>query len=435
MLSQKRSIRANFLIKLSVAMAALLLFFSTILYRYINYSVDRELQSSLTKHAKYIFATYPDVKMGIEENGELLRETLHIDAKIIYLPDANYKTTHMHKYKKDKEYFFELHFPYNFRQQSYLSISANITKQKKVQQQVYKSIIFINLLSMGLIILYAYLLSGMLISPVRILSQKLSKRNESMMEPLDTKELPTEFEPLAQSINTLMMRIQNFVKYKKELFIGAAHELKTPLAVMKTKTQVTLMKRHKTEESLKEALEQNITSIDEMNKIVSSILEFGRAEGAQFEKPMDMDVIEFLKRRADDFKILADANQQKFDYDLKPKNLKICIQPLLLTQIIQNFIQNALKFTPNHKMVTLKSYLLDGNLVIEVLDEGEGIDESKDLFAPFIRSQHSTGAGLGLFLAKSASDAMGAVITIKNREDKKGAIAKVTLPKYPFCII
>jgi len=416
-------------------MAALLFFFSIILYSYINYSVDKELASSLTKQAKYIFATYPDVKKGIEEHRELIQKTLHINAEIIYLPDANYSTTHVHQYKKGTEYFFELHFPYNFQQQAYLNISANITKQKHIQQQVYKSIIFVNLLTMGLIILYAYFLSGMLISTLRILTEKLSKRNESMMEPLETKELPKEFEPLAQSINALMMRIQNFVKYKKELFIGAAHELKTPLAVMKTKTQVTLMKKSYNQKDLKEALQQNITSIDEMNKIVSSILEFGRAEGAQFETPIYINVIAFLQKKAEDFKILADANGQKFEYELTPAQLTLCMQPLLLTQIIQNFIQNALKFTPNNKTVFLKSYLLEGNLVIEVIDEGEGIDENKDLFAPFIRSQTSSGTGLGLFLAKSASDAMGAMISIKNREETQGTIARVILPKYPFCSI
>ena len=416
-------------------MAALLFFFSTILYSYINYSVDKELQSSLTKQAKYIFATYPDVRKGIAENAELIQKTLHINAEIIYLPDVNYSTTHVHQYKKGKEYFFELHFPYNFQQQAYLNISANITKQKHVQQQVYKSIIFVNLLTMGLVILYAYFLSGMLLSTLRILSEKLSKRNESMMEPLEVSELPKEFEQLAQSINTLMMRIQNFVKYKKELFIGAAHELKTPLAVMKTKTQVTLMKRKSTQKDLEDALKQNITSIDEMNKIVSSILEFGRAEGAQFETPVNINVIAFLRKKAEDFKILADAHGQQFEYELIPEQLTFCIQPVLLTQITQNFVQNALKFTPNDKKVLLKSYLCEGNLVIEVIDEGEGIDEKKDLFAPFIRSQTSSGTGLGLFLAKSASDAMGAIISIKNREDTQGTIAKVIIPRYPFCTI
>ena len=416
-------------------MVALLIFFSTVLYNYISYSVDRKIESTLIKHSKHIFATYPNVKKGLEENGEVLKNILHIDAKIIYIKDSNYQQTHVKKYKVEDQHFLALLVPYNFPQQTYLSISANISEQKKMQRQVFEAIIFLNLLAMGLIILYAYFLSGMLISPLRTLSDKLSKRNEQMMEPLETGDLPKEFEPLALSINTLMTRIQNFVKYKKELYIGAAHELKTPLAVMKTKTQVTLLKRKITHNDLEDALRQNITSIDEMNKIVSSILEFGRAEGAQFESPVDMNVIAFIRKKAQDFKILADANGQHFSYDLSPQSLTIYIQPLLLTQILQNFIQNALKFTPNEKSVLLKTYLQNGNLVIDVIDEGIGLDVTKDHFAPFIRSQSSDGAGLGLFLAKSASDAMGAVITLRNRSDSPGTIASVVLPKYPFCSI
>jgi len=416
-------------------MVALIIFFSTVLYNYITYSVDRKIQSTLIKHSKHIFATYQDVQKGLEENGEVLKNILHIDAKIIYLKDSNYEQTHIQKYKKDDEYFLQLLVPYNFPQQTYLSVSANITEQKKMQREVFEAIIFLNLLAMGLIILYAYFLSGMLITPLRVLSHKLSKRNEQMMEPLETGDLPKEFEPLALSINTLMTRIQNFVKYKKELYIGAAHELKTPLAVMKTKTQVTLLKRKISHNDLEDALKQNITSIDEMNKIVTSILEFGRAEGAQFEAPVDMNVIDFIRKKAQDFKILADAKGQQFSYELEPENCVIFIQPLLLTQILQNFVQNALKFTPNENRVVLKTYLQDGNLVIDVIDEGIGLDVTKDHFAPFIRSQSSDGAGLGLFLAKSASDAMGAIITLKNRADRQGTIASVVLPKYPFCTI
>ena len=416
-------------------MAALLLLFSAILYNYITYSVDTELRSSLMKQAKYLFATYPDVKKGIEENRKILQKTLNINAHIIYLPKSHYKSTHMRSIKKEKEYFIELLFPYNFQNQTYLNISANVTEQKRIQQHLYKAIILINLLGMGLIILYAYLLSGMLISPIRILADKLSKRNENMMEPIKTDDLPREFEPLSESINSLIARIQNFIKYKKELFIGAAHELKTPLAVMKTKTQVTLLKQKATEMDLKAALRQNITSIDEMNRIVSSILEFGRAEGAQFEPPQDIDVIDFLRRKANDYKILADANHQQFSYDLKPEQYTMNIQPLLLTQILQNFIQNALKFTPREKKVELKGYPRKGHLVIEVIDEGKGIDESQDLFAPFHRTKDSNGVGLGLFLVKSAADAMGAKVELLNRTGHQGTIARVTLPKYPFCKI
>ncbi len=431
MFSQK-SIRTSFLIKLSAAMAALLLLFSTILYNYITYSVDQELQSSLNKQAKYLFATYPDVKKGLEENGKILKETLNINARIIYLPKSKYQPRHTRTLKKGEEYFTELLFPYNFENQTYLNISANVTKQKLVQQHLYSAIIFINILGMGLVVLYAYFLSGMLISPIRNLAHKLSKRNEMMMEPIKTDDLPSEFEPLSDSINALILRIQNFIKYKKELFIGTAHELKTPLAVMKTKTQVTLLKRKRTQESLEEALQQNLLSIDEMNKIVSSILEFGRAEGAQFESPQEIDVIDYLRKKANDYKILAATNQQKFTYSLQPESYIMNIQPLLLTQILQNFIQNALKFTPKKKAVSLNSSLIKGNLVIEVVDEGKGIDESKDLFAPFLRTKDSDGVGLGLFLVKSAADAMGAKVEVLNRRDQQGTIARLILPKYPF---
>ena len=416
-------------------MAALLLLLSVILYNYITYSMDSELRFSLMKQAKYLFATYPDVKKGIEENHKILQKTLNINAHIIYLPKSHYKSTHMRTLKKGKEYFIELLFPYNFANQTYLNISTNVTGQKRVQQHLYKAIILINLLGMGIIILYAYFLSGMLISPIRLLAEKLSKRNETMMEPIKTDDLPREFEPLSDSINALILRIQSFMKYKKELFIGAAHELKTPMAVMKTKTQVTLLKRKTTEEDLKAALKQNITSIDEMNKIVSSILEFGRAEGAQFETPRDIDVIDFLRRKANDYKILADANHQQFQVELQPEQYMMRIQPQLLTQILQNFIQNALKFTPNDKQVKLKSYFKDGHLIIEVIDEGKGIDESKDLFAPFLRTQDSDGVGLGLFLVKSAADAMSAKVELFNRANHQGTIARVTLQKYPFCKI
>ncbi len=416
-------------------MAALLLLFSVVLYSYITYGVDKELHSSLVKQAKYLFATYPDVKKGVEENGKILRETLNINARIIYLPKSQYKTTHMRTYKKNKEHFTELLFPYNFENQTYLNISANVTKQKHMQQRIYSAIILINILGMGLVVLYAYFLSGMLMSPIRNLARKLSKRNETMMEPIKTDDLPQEFEPLSESINALIIRIQNFIKYKKELFIGAAHELKTPMAVMKTKTQVTLLKRKSSEEDLREALRQNITSIDEMNKIVSSILEFGRAEGAQFEVPENIDVIEYLRNKANDYKILADTNKRIFSYSLQPETCSMRIQPLLLTQILQNFIQNALRFTPEGKAVALNSILTKGHLVIEVIDEGKGIDESKDLFAPFHRTQDSSGVGLGLFLAKSAADAMGAKIELINRNDTQGTIAKLILPKYPFCKI
>ena len=104
------------------------------------------------------------------------------------------------------------------------------------------------------------------------------------------------------------------------------------------------------------------------------------------------------------------------------------IQPNLFLHIIQNFIQNAIKFSPQNSAIIIKSTILDDCFKIDVVDEGIGIDESLDLFAPFKRSGNKSGAGLGLFLAKGAADAMNAQISLKNRSDQKGVIATIKIP-------
>jgi two-component system OmpR family sensor kinase len=251
--------------------------------------------------------------------------------------------------------------------------------------------------------------------------------DENFFQSINTKNIPEEFEPLALSINKLVDRIHTFVKYQKELFIGTAHELKTPLAVMKTKNEVTLLKPREQEKYI-ETLRHNNKTIDEMNKMISSILEIGRLEGAQFEQPIEMDLIKFLQDHANNFKILAHQVDKKLITDFSPKSFPILIQPTLIMHILQNFIQNAIKFSPEYGTVEIKSFTDPEGINIHVLDEGHGIDENKDLFAPFKRYGGKEGAGLGLFLAKGAADAIGATILIKNRKDGKGAIASLHLP-------
>jgi two-component system OmpR family sensor kinase len=409
-------------------MAVLLTFFSIILYTYINYSVEKELRASLIKQANYLFATYDDLEKAIREQKDLLRKTLKINARIIPTPAAAYQPLHFHTIEKGGRTYLQAYFPHNFRRQSYLVLTADITQQKKMQQKVFRAIVLLNIIAMVMILLYASLLSGMLLSPIRFFSRKLEKMNENILEPLDLKQIPPEFHPLGRSINSLVARIKSFLLYKKELFVGTAHELKTPLAVMKTRSQVALMKKNRRKEDLERVIRENIETIDAMNRIISAILEFGRAEGAQFEKPMELDLIEFLRNKAEEFSLLARSEGKELRYRLNPHRLRIKIQPLLLTQILQNLIQNALRFTPEGGKVHLSSYLKEGDLVIKIRDEGPGIDESIDLFAPFKRSKDSPGAGLGLFLVKSAADALGATVTLKNRSDGRGAVATLILP-------
>jgi len=409
-------------------MAILITLFSIILYSYIDYSVDRELKISLLKQADYLKANYENLGEAIEKQQNILKRTLQIDVNMAFVPSAQFQPAYFKIDHRGLRTYLKAYIPYDFKAQKYMVLSRDITQQTRLKNRIFRSIVIMTGIAMVIIILYAFILSRMLISPIRYFTEKMSRTNENILENIDLEKIPDEFRPLALSFNQLLGRIRSFLHYKKELFVGTAHELKTPLAVMKAKCQVSLMKRDKSVDSLENALRQNIESIDDMNRIIGSILEFGRAEGAQFESPREIDLVEFLEKTMDGFSVLAATKGRKLSTNLNPRTLMVTIRPLLLTQIIQNLLQNAIRFTPEKGKIKVTSYIKEGAFHIIVRDEGPGIDENIDIFAPFKRSRESEGTGLGLFLVKSASDALGARIRISNRGDGKGAIAVVSIP-------
>ncbi len=429
MLSQQ-SIRKNFLIQLFISSVSLISIFSSMLYLFIENSILDEKSLELRHYAKNIVedkSLYQQGELATGNARSLKIEVVNIDNTNIKI--SSYETT------VNKHNFLTLIYPFDAKQGIYLKVSKQITQTKELLHKILKYIFIINIAGFILVLVYAIALSKMLVRPLKLLNAKLSNMNEHLIKPIDTKALPREFEPLGATINHLIARIQNFVKYQKELFIGTAHELKTPLAVIKLKNQVTLLKERSSQEYI-EALKTTNKTIDDMNIIVSNILNIGRQEGAQLDRPVEIDVIQILKQKADDFKLLASHEGKELHISFEPQGFMAMLQVGLLNQIIQNFLQNALKFTPKEKSVTLRSKQDNIGLLIEVIDEGCGIDDSIDLFAPFKRQGNKQGVGLGLFLAKSAADALGAKIELKNREDGVGGtVASLQLNSKLSCII
>lgn len=429
MLLSQKSIRSRFLIQLIVASAALIFIFSSILYLFIQQSVYDDKREELLHIAKNVCA-YESIQTVKDGSSSVLG----LNIEMLTRPGADGSIELVENEGGDKV-FLSLIYPFDLSDNSYIKVTENITNTKKLLKKILNSIFIINILGFIIIIIYAITLSTMLIKPIKALSNRLSNMNEHLIRPIKTEELPIEFLPLGETLNHLIARLQNFVKYQKELFIGTAHELKTPLAVMKLKNQVTLIKIREPKEYI-DAIKLNNKTIDEMNKIIADILNIGRQEGAQLETPQKVDVIAYLRAKGDDFKLLAENERKKLVMDFKPDLFMATLQPTLLNQIIQNFLQNALKFTQSEKIVILKSFQTETGLCIQVIDEGVGVDESFDHFAPFKRSGNKSGVGLGLFLSKSAADALNAKISIKNRTDGvQGTVASLELGSSLSCAL
>ena len=395
---------------------------SVMLYHYIRVTVFQSVVSELNQQA----AAYKNNPQNFNPN--------NLKTFTIEIPNKTLATVKAGELKGEKPYLVMQKIKdesittltTRLDDSNYLVLEKETTLQSKIVEEIFIDIIIVNVTAILLVLFYALFLSRMLLIPIKILSHKLTNLDEKFLKEIDIKSLPDEFLPLGNSINRLISRIQTFVLYQKELFVGVAHELKTPLAVMKTKNEVTLLKPRESEKYI-EALKSNNEAINGMNAMIGSVLEIGRQEGAQFEEPVNTDVIAFLKKLGKNYEVLAKGEEKNLTLDLKPEIFNLNIQTSLLTHIVQNFVQNAIKFSPKNSTITISSKLEKSKFIIEITDEGVGIDESKDLFAPFKRYGNKGGAGLGLFLAKGAAQALGAEISIKNREGANGAVASLVL--------
>ncbi|WP_051257421.1 sensor histidine kinase [Campylobacter concisus] len=395
---------------------------SVMLYHYIRVTVFQSVVSELNQQA----TAYKNNPQNFNPN--------NLKTFTIEIPNKTLATVKVGELKGEKPYLVmqkikdksTTTLTTRLDDSNYLVLEKETTLQSQIVEEIFIDIIIVNVTAILLVLFYALFLSRMLLIPIKILSHKLTNLDEKFLKEIDIKSLPDEFLPLGNSINRLISRIQTFVLYQKELFVGVAHELKTPLAVMKTKNEVTLLKPRDSEKYI-EALKSNNEAINGMNAMIGSVLEIGRQEGAQFEEPVNTDVIAFLKKLGKNYEVLAKGEEKNLALDLKPEIFNLNIQTSLLTHIVQNFVQNAIKFSPKNSTITISSRVEKSKFIIEVADEGVGIDESKDLFAPFKRYGNKGGAGLGLFLAKGAAQALGAEISIKNREGASGAVASLVL--------
>ncbi len=417
---ESKSIYRQFYNKLIIATSLFIITLSFIFYEYARSTVYDDIQKNMLNQAKQIQKNY------ISEELFTSVKTQYQSIDLIHKEEL--KNFRFLNYRMNGNYYIKLLYPFDLENKIFLQIIKDISLERELLYSViFKNLFILAIPGFILMLLYSLIVSKSLLKPIIQINKKLANMDENSLSQIDKKDLPIEFHSLANSINSLTNRIETYVKFKKELFIGAAHELKTPLAVMKLKNEVTLKKKREIEQ-YEEALSLTIKQIDEMNKMISSILDIGRTEGAQFEQTTDLDLVEYIKKKANDYRMLSAQKNIIITFFSNINHLHTSIQITLFNQILQNFVQNAIKFTPNEKSIAIRLRKTKEEIIITVTDEGIGIDEKIDLFAPFKRVGNQSGVGLGLFLARNAADALRAKVTLENRKDgKSGCVAKVVL--------
>ena len=310
----------------------------------------------------------------------------------------------------------------------FVSVAQTLNGQIKVLRNISTIALGVGFGFFVLSAILAFLIAESTIRPLNRLALSVSRRGPDELRPVSAP-VPSEMLPLVKSLNNFMTRLKLSLQRSEEFIAEAAHRVRTPLAVVRTRTEI-LLREAKTKKSKAELLEV-LNAIDDSSRTAGQLLDHAMVSFRLDNLSEDELEVKFLIKDAID--------RISPLYDLKGiqiknnsiQNCKVMGDPILLQNALHNVLDNALKYCSENDTVTLKVKDVGQNCIIEIVDSGEGFPQnSVSLTNRFTRGENTkgiVGSGLGLTIAKDVVEAHGGNITISNNE-KGGACVTFTLP-------
>ncbi|MEZ0323035.1 MAG: HAMP domain-containing sensor histidine kinase [Hydrogenothermaceae bacterium] len=240
-----------------------------------------------------------------------------------------------------------------------------------------------------------------------------------------------EIDDLSTVINTLLDRIQILVNTVKETSESIAHDLKTPIARIRSSIENAIMKNSLPKEC-SDLLGYVLEETEIINQMIADLLTISKIESGAYKlKSEKMDLSEAVFKLCQLFKDYGASKKVKVECDIE-KNIEILADPKLLSRAIVNLIDNAIKFNVENGKVFISLKREENNIVIKVEDTGVGIPEDKidKIFEKFFMLDESRsvyGSGLGLSLVKAVIEAHKGQIKVFSKEGE-GTTFEVILP-------
>ncbi len=314
---------------------------------------------------------------------------------------------------------------------------AAATKAASVQEQFNVSLERIMWLSGGILVIIAilggaaaYVSSGKTLKPFRSLNEKVRLANAETGDSIALQDPTREVRDLTLSFNTMLAKLENASTMQKRFNAAVAHELKTPLAVIKTHIDVLNDQELKSVEDYRQTMNVIETSIRKMNALIDTLLDSIQVESAGLDDQISLDNILFDV--IEDLSLVA-AKQEVQLISVIPTVDKITGNEVLIYRAFYNIIENAIKYNHTGGQVDVKLTQDKDTIILRIKDTGIGIaKENTDLiFEPFYRVKSQAkaeGFGLGLAMAKSFLKMHGASITVES-ESGQGSEFILKFPK------
>lgn len=277
----------------------------------------------------------------------------------------------------------------------------------------------------------AYLLAGHYTKPIKQLSSHMRElAPDSLSRPIEVESGGEEIQELVKSFNQMTGQLSEAFAMQSRFSVSAAHELRTPLAVLRTRLDV-FKKKEREQKEYDELVQTMETYVDRLSSLISNLLEL--TETGELPEVEDVSLDSVIKTVVKDLEPVAHEHAVNIHTDIEP--LVVRGNASLLYRALYNLVENAIRYNEKEGLITIDLKNQDTAGMVKIADTGVGIaPEARELiFEPFYRvnksrSREFGGAGIGLSLVKAILKRHGAFIAVDANEPQ-GSVFTITFPQ------
>lgn len=285
--------------------------------------------------------------------------------------------------------------------------------------------------------LLGYWLSGRGLAPVNEIIQTARGIGvQNLSRRLTVPKARDELRLLTETLNDMLARIESSVRRITQFTADASHDLRTPLALIRSSSELALL-RPRSEEEYRETLAGILTTSEETTGLVENLLALARADaGAANLRFEPLDLIPHIRKTADEAHILAAAKRVRVMQDLPDRPVWILGDGSAIERMLRIILENAVKYTPSGGTISVLFHNGHGSAHVEVRDTGIGIPSSDlpHIFERFYRadearSRETGGSGLGLAIAQWVVEAHRGAISVRSGLGQ-GSVFSIRIPLF-----
>ena len=271
-----------------------------------------------------------------------------------------------------------------------------------------------------------YLIVGYALYPLRELTSQIEDiQAKNLKEPILSKSNSTEIKRLTLAFNRLLLRLEETFATQRQFSANAAHELRTPLAVMSTKFEVFEKNKNPDEADYKEAINMARNQTDRLSHVIDILLEMTELQSAP--KSDSISLSEISEEVICD--LVAVADKKNISIIQEDGEARLTGSDTLVYRAIYNLIENAIKYNKEGGTVSVAIAEDESFAKVIITDTGSGIakEDWDKIFEPFFRvdksrSRSMGGAGLGLALVKEIAVRHGGDVKVIESSDRGSSI-------------